>query len=272
VRRYGRVALGGTFDRFHAGHEALLRTAFQIGRTVAIGLTSEAFLAGHPKPRGRAIASQASRRRALVRWLRRHYGSARWTVVPIDDAFGGAAEGDLDALVVSADSVVGGRALNRERVRRGRPPVPLVVVPLVLAEDLEPLRSRRIRAEEVDRQGHCRGPLAVGLIVADEGDRPASVRGLRRALPGARVGRPRRRLPRGSGSSASAVGRLAGRARGTRALGVAVGRRGPTGWLVSVQGRHARLDPRRIVGSSPRDLEEGLARLLRPSPSGGRRR
>ena len=267
MRRYGRVALGGTFDRFHAGHETLLRTAFQAGRHVAIGLTSEAFLAGHPKPRGGTIASQASRHRALVRWLRRNYGRARWTVVPIDDALGRAAEEPVDALVVSADTVAGGRAVNRERVRRGRPPAALVVVPLVLADDLEPLRSRRIRAGEVDRQGHCRGPRAVGLIVADEGDRPASVRGIRRAFPGARVDRPGRRPPRGAGSSASAVGRLASLARGARALGIAVGRRGPAGWIVSVQGRHARLDPRRIAGSSPRHLEAGLARWLRPSRS-----
>ena len=52
MRRYGRVALGGTFDRLHVGHVALLRTAFHIGDEVAVGLTSRRFLTAHPKPHG----------------------------------------------------------------------------------------------------------------------------------------------------------------------------------------------------------------------------
>jgi pantetheine-phosphate adenylyltransferase len=263
VRRYGRVVLGGTFDRFHVGHEALLRTAFELGRSVAIGLTSRAFLSAHPKPGATAIASEASRRASLRRWLRRHYPSGRWTIVPIDDRLGGAVDEGVDALVVSADTVGGGRAVNRERARRGRAPVPLVVVPLVLADDLEPLSSRRIRAGEVDRDGHRRSPIEVGLVAA-AADRPAAARGVRRAFPRARVSSPRTLRTRGSGPAA--LRRLARQARGRRALGVAVVRDGRAGWKVAVGSRRVVLVPRRIGGSSPRDLAEGLTRVLRASP------
>lgn len=263
MRRYGRVVLGGTFDRFHAGHEALLRVAFGLGRAVAIGVTTRAFLAAHPKPRGQAIAPEGLRRRALARWLRQNYPGRRWTIAPLDDRFGGAVREGVDALVVSADTVEGGRAVNRERGRRGRRPVPLIVVPIVLADDLRPLSSRRIRSGEVDREGHRRSRIDIGLAVGDEGDRPPATRALRRAFPRARAVTVGWRGPRPG--SLGAVDRLASRARARSELVVAVGRRGPGGWPVAVHGRGVRLDPRRVPGHAPDDLEKGLARLLRPA-------
>ena len=264
MRRYGRVVLGGTFDGLHAGHEALLATAFRLGRSVAIGLTTEAFLAQHPKPRGGAITPEASRRRRLARWLRRRYPAHRWTITPIDDRLGRAAEPGFDALVVSADTVDGGRAVNRERRRRGRPPLPLIVVPLVLADDLEPLSSRRIRAGEVDRLGHVRGPIEVGLGVLAREDAGPATRGLHRAFPKVRVTRVAG--PRHATGSVVSLSRLALAARGPRPLGVAIGRWEHGGWSFVLRGRRVALGPLRIEGRTPRDLEWGVARCLRPGP------
>ena len=264
MARYGRVALGGTFDRFHVGHEVLLDRAFQAGRSVAIGLTSRRFLAAHPKPRGRAIAPEAARRRTLSRWLRHRYPSRRWAVVPLDDPFGGAVGEGVDALVVSVDTVAGGRAVNRERVRRGLRPVPMLVVPLVLADDLEPVSSRRVRSGEIDRQGHRRTPISVGLSVAEGAARRASLRAIRTAFPTARVTVvPPAPHP---GASGPVVRRLVRQAAEGRGLGVAVAPARPNGWLVAVRGPHAGLDPRRLPGDAPRELEAELASLLRPAP------
>lgn len=263
MRRYGRVALGGTFDRFHVGHEALLGTAFQLGRSVAIGLTSRRFLKDHPKPAREAIAPEAVRRRVLARWLARRYPTKRWTVVPLHDRFGRSVEVGIDALVVSADTAEGGRAVNRERRRRGLRPVPLVVVPLVLADDLEPVSSRRIRAGEIDRWGHRTSPLEVGLVAGTVSDLRASTRAIRAAFPRARVRSSpyRGRRPQ----SAARLRALAARAARPAGLGIAVSARPSTGWLVAVQGPHGRLDPRPVTGSSPRALEQGLFRFLRPA-------
>ena len=42
-KKYSKVAVGGTFDKFHDGHKKLLSTAFEIGSEIEIGVTSDAF-------------------------------------------------------------------------------------------------------------------------------------------------------------------------------------------------------------------------------------
>ena len=182
MARGDRIVLGGTFDRLHVGHEALLRTAFRAGRRVAVGLTTEAFLADHPKPRGERIASYATRRRILRAWLERHYPESRWTILPLSDRFGGSVEDGVKALVVSAETVDGGRAVNAERRRRGRRPVPMLRVPLVLADDLEPVSSRRIRAGTIDRNGRRLAPIGVGVALERSQDFNAVRQGVRRVF------------------------------------------------------------------------------------------
>ena len=262
-RRFHRVVLGGTFDRLHRGHEALLATAFRLGEKVSIGLTSRRYLAQHPKPPGPPIASEDVRRRNLLRWLGQRYSRRRWQIVPIDDPYGGSVRDGVDALVVSADTVRGGRAVNRARKRMGRSPVPLIVVPLVLADDLEPLSSRRIRAGEVDPEGRRRARLEVGLCADGEEEREAALAGIRRAIPRARI---KVRAPVRRPSSAGQVRRLASRARGRLALGVAVTRRPRAGWWVAVQGPHVGLGPRALPGASLDQLARRVAEVLRPAP------
>ena len=43
MARYKRVAVGGTFDKFHYGHRSLIEKAFEIGESVEIGVTSNVF-------------------------------------------------------------------------------------------------------------------------------------------------------------------------------------------------------------------------------------
>ncbi|HTT16994.1 MAG TPA: pantetheine-phosphate adenylyltransferase [Thermoplasmata archaeon] len=261
MRPFRSVVLGGTFDRLHVGHEALLATAFRLGDHVAIGLTSRAFLAEHPKPAGTRIGSPAARRRALERWLAARYPARRWTIVPIDDRFGSSADAPADALVVSVDTMEGGRAVNRERARRGHPPLALVPVPLVLADDLEPVSSRRIRAGAIDRNGRRVGPVAVGVAVRGEVPEAAVRAGIRRAFPRARLffARPRRGPP-------SDPRRLALDAARTRDVGLGMVARRSGGWAVAVRGRHVTIGPFRLYGASAAALERSLAGLLRAPP------
>ena len=42
-KKYKKIAVGGTFDKFHKGHEKLLSTAFEMGEEVLIGVTSDNF-------------------------------------------------------------------------------------------------------------------------------------------------------------------------------------------------------------------------------------
>ena len=42
--KYERVAVGGTFDHFHKGHEKLLNKAFEIGTYILVGVKSNEFV------------------------------------------------------------------------------------------------------------------------------------------------------------------------------------------------------------------------------------
>jgi phosphopantetheine adenylyltransferase len=263
VRRFGRVVLGGTFDRLHVGHEALLATAFRNGRSVGIGLTTEHYLARHPKPEGPRIQPFPVRRRVLRRWLSARYPPTKWTILPLEDGFGGSVREGVDALVVSADTVAGAEAVNRERRRRGLPAVPVIVVPLVLADDLRPASSRRIRSGEIDRDGRRRSSIGVGLAVERPEDRPAASRGIRRAFPRGRVipAKFPRTSPRGADRLRNAA-RLAARAG---ELGVAVSRPSPQRWAVAVRSAEIALEPQSVPRRPTVPLSAVLADLLERS-------
>ena len=188
-----RVVLGGTFDRFHIGHEALLRTAFATGDVVAIGLTTPRFLATHPKPGADRIEPYARRRRRLSTWLRRNFPGRRYRVVRLDEPLGRSVEPGWDVLVVSADTRTGAARVNRERRRRGLPALRTVVVPLVLADDLAPVSSRRIRAGEVSRTGRRGSRIDVRLVLPPDAPELPWRRAVRAIFPKARFGATRAR-------------------------------------------------------------------------------
>jgi pantetheine-phosphate adenylyltransferase len=249
VRRYRLAVLGGTFDHLHVGHHALLGTAFRVGETVAIGLTTDRFVADHPKPDSARIQPFAVRRAALMRWIRRNLPGRHWTVVPLEDGFGRSVEPEVDALVVSPETVSGGRAVNRERRRLGRAPVPLVVVPLALGDDLEPVSSRRVRAGSIGTEGQRFTAIRVAITVSDPRDLAPAQRAVARVFPQARV-----------------LGGVVRRGEAVPAadLTVRVSRRPPSGWSAAESSPRVRLRSRPIPGSRPAELEKGLIALLRP--------
>lgn len=148
MRRHRRAVLGGTFDRLHAGHRALLRAAFARAEQVRIGLTTAGYLAAHPKPLGERIASYRARRAALLDYLARRFPGRDYRVVPISDGLGGAVRRGPDLLVVSRETVAGARRVNEVRRARGLPPLDLHVVALVKDRRGRVLRSRALRAAE----------------------------------------------------------------------------------------------------------------------------
>jgi len=153
-----RIAMGGTFDILHPGHEALLDAAFSLGGEVFIGLTTDAMaLQGREK-----VTSFRVRKRWLEAWLTKS-GYTGWTIGPLEDPYGPGVSEPFDAIVVSEDREGVAKALNDERVRRGLPPLAIHVVPMVLAEDDAPIASRRIRTKDVDRRGRLLRPLRVNV-------------------------------------------------------------------------------------------------------------
>jgi len=153
-----RVVLGGTFDVLHAGHEALLRAAFERRPdAVVIGLTTDRFA----KESRARVNPYSVRERNLKRFL----AAKKWRharIEAIDDPFGPADDlPDLDVLVVSAERQPVAVALNEARIAKGLRPLGIRTVPMVLAQDGLPIASRRIREGVIDRRGRRVKPLQV---------------------------------------------------------------------------------------------------------------
>jgi pantetheine-phosphate adenylyltransferase len=190
---------------------------------VAIGLTTDAYLRAHPKPLGRRIRSYARRHAALKRFLARRYPGRSWRVVPLEDRWGGSVASGPELLVASTESRAGAESVNRERRRRGLPPLALRLIPTVRAADGAPIASRRIRAGEIDVEGRRRAPITLGLSRAGARRAPF-VRALRTVWGGV----PVRIVPvvgwsdETSTRAAARARSAAVRARGSREVGVAV--------------------------------------------------
>ena len=149
--KYNTVATGGTFDHIHRGHWALLAKSFEVGRRVVIGVTSDEFA----KREGKSPEQPYSVRvRNLGDYIQRSHSGREYLIAALDDYFGpGIASPEVEAIVVSAETVSRVPLANRLRAEKGYPPLEVVVVDYVLAEDAKPISSTRIRLGEIDAEG-----------------------------------------------------------------------------------------------------------------------
>ncbi len=137
-------AVGGTFDRFHAGHEALLNAAFTLSETVIVGITSSEML-GNKAFRDK-IQSFRERFENVVGYLKRSGFIEKAVFYMLRDDYGPALWiRKLEALFVSPETYPKALKLNSLRVGRGLKKLVVVVIPTMLAENGEPISSTRIR-------------------------------------------------------------------------------------------------------------------------------
>lgn len=162
---YKTIAIAGTFDRLHKGHEYFLSQSFQYGRKVIIGLTSDLFVAEKIKnpasPAGRQkskvktkVNNYKQRKKELENFLIEKKLLHRAEIVKINDVYGPATTDDrIEALIVTADSYKGGLEVNRKRLKYNKKALQLIRVALIKAEDKKTIASTRIRIGEIDRWG-----------------------------------------------------------------------------------------------------------------------
>jgi pantetheine-phosphate adenylyltransferase len=152
-KKFETVAVGGTFDEFHKGHRALLRKAFEVGNCVLIGLCADDFVKKLRKPH--KIAPYEKRLEELKRFLRKRGVLERVEIVPLNDSYGvTVSRNSLDAIVVSKETEPRAHEINEKRRSKGRPPLEIVVIDMILAEDYFPISSTRIWLREIDNEGH----------------------------------------------------------------------------------------------------------------------
>ena len=153
--KYKTVATGGTFDHIHRGHLALLTRSFEVGERVVIGVTSDAFAKKEGKRPDQTYGERAASLKSLIR---RNFPGREYMVAKLDDYFGpGIASPEVEAIVVSRETAKRVPIANALRAAKGFPPLDVVVVDYVLAEDSKPISSTRIRKGEIDPQGRVAG-------------------------------------------------------------------------------------------------------------------
>lgn len=148
MKKYKKVAVGGTFDKFHYGHRKLLKEAFNQGEKIVIGVTSEGFASkkGNIDPCNERINN-------LKEFLSDKY--ANFNISKLDDKFGSTIyEEDFDAIIVSEETEPTAMEINKIRHGKNMTPVDIIVISFVFADDGIPISSTRIRQGKIDIKGH----------------------------------------------------------------------------------------------------------------------
>jgi len=149
VARKLRVAVGGTFEILHKGHEALLSKAFEIGDYIYVGITSDELA----RKLGKASISSFQDRERAVKAFVEGLGK-EYTLVKLEDPYGPLLNKDVDYVVVTTDTMARAMDANKIRKRDGLKEALIYVIPLIGAYDGQPISSTKIKAGIIDRAGN----------------------------------------------------------------------------------------------------------------------
>ncbi|NJE08325.1 phosphopantetheine adenylyltransferase [Thermococcus sp. M39] len=152
MKKYKKVVVGGTFDRLHLGHKALLRKAFEVGKYVYIGLTSDEMIKN--KLYAEKILPYEVRLRDLVKFFEVN-GYKNYRIIKIHNAIGFADKlKSLEAIVVSEETYKGALIVNKAREEKGLNPLAIVKIGIVKSKLGYKISSSLIRAGLIDPFGN----------------------------------------------------------------------------------------------------------------------
>lgn len=139
------VAVAGTFDHLHAGHQKLLQAAKKTGQKILIGLCRPSMLTAKTYPE--SIEPYSVRRQALLPF---HPSK----IIPLSDIYGPAAtEPAIDAIICTPATRSNVEKINQQRHLNNLNYLSIIEVPLVKDSSNQILSSSRIRQGLVDRDG-----------------------------------------------------------------------------------------------------------------------
>jgi pantetheine-phosphate adenylyltransferase len=141
------VAIGGTFDILHDGHKALLKKAYTLG-DVVIGLVSDEMA----QRKSRLSNTYDTRKKTVITYIKALTGTDP-VIVTLDDPYGPTLKQKFDYIVVSPDTFRTAKEINTLRSQRRLPPINIVCIDFVLAQDGHPISSTRIHRGEIDDHG-----------------------------------------------------------------------------------------------------------------------
>lgn len=145
--------LGGTFDHFHVGHESFIESAFLTSDHVTIGVVETPF--SNAKSYSNSIESYDLRIQNISTFLNQYGYSTRSTLIPIHDIYGTTlTDQSIKTIFVTSSTAQNADLINSKRATLDLPPLKIVVVPHVKADDGQIVSSSLIRAGHLDRSGH----------------------------------------------------------------------------------------------------------------------
>ena len=148
--RFKKTAVGGTFDRFHKGHEALLTTAFSLSSSVFIGVTTKNL--HKEKILSKLIEPYDIRVRNVQAFLTKNGYLERAHIIPLDHPFGILQDDPfIECVVVTRET--------RKKAEEAKFLLPqkrfrIVTAPFIYSSNGTHLSSTKIRRGEMDREGN----------------------------------------------------------------------------------------------------------------------
>ena len=151
--KFNVVATGGTFDVIHIGHLALLSKAFEQGKKVVIGVSSDEF-ADTVRGKGKIAHTYEQRVANLRQVIQANFGDVIYEITKLTTTYGPTVlSGEVDALIASSETAKKGSEINEIRSNKGIRPLVVVTVDMIRADDGSPISSSRIRSGQIDPRG-----------------------------------------------------------------------------------------------------------------------
>jgi pantetheine-phosphate adenylyltransferase len=149
---FDTVATGGTFDILHRGHYMLLLKAFQAGKQVIIGVSSDNFATLKKKK----ITNEYSvRLKNLKKFIQDKFNKSNYSIYELNDFYGPTVlTKDVQAIVTTEVTKENCIKINQLRRSKGLSQLEIIVVPLVEDQEGKVISSTRIREGEIDVNGN----------------------------------------------------------------------------------------------------------------------
>lgn len=146
------VATGGTFDILHKGHYMLLLKAFEVGRQIIIGVSSDSYATRNHK---KLVNNYNIRREKLKKFIDENLNKSNYSVYQLDDFYGPTVlTRGVQAIITTESSLENCVKINSLRESKGMTPLEIILVPLVEDKDGKVISSTRIRDGEIDVNGN----------------------------------------------------------------------------------------------------------------------